>query len=72
MSKTIISFLEESVKKFRNKPFLYEARTGVDYSHLTYEEVQQKSEQLAAGLIDLGVNLEDRIALISEGKIIGL
>jgi long-chain acyl-CoA synthetase len=68
MSKTIISFLEESVNNFRHNPFLFEARTGVDYSHLTYEEVQQKSEQLAAGLIDLGVNLEDRIALISEGK----
>lgn len=68
MSKTIISFLEESVNKFRDNPFLYEARTGVDYSHLTYEEVQHKSKQLAAGLIDLGVNLEDRVALISEGK----
>ena len=68
MSKTIISFLEESVNKFRDNPFLYEARTGVDYSHLTYEEVQHKSKQIAAGLIDLGVNLEDRIALISEGK----
>ena len=68
MSKTIISFLEESVNKFRDNPFLYEARTGVDYSHLTYEEVQHKSKQIAAGLIDLGVNLEDRVALISEGK----
>ncbi len=68
MSKTIIAFLEESVNKFRNKPFLYEARNGVDYTHLTFEEVQEKSKQLAAGLIDLGVNLEDRVALISEGK----
>ena len=48
MSKTIISFLEESVNKFRDNPFLYEARTGVDYSHLTYEEVQHKSKQIAA------------------------
>ena len=68
MSKTIITYLEESVNKYRDNPFLYEARSGVDYSHLTYEEVQEKSKQLAAGLIDLGVNLEDRVALISEGK----
>lgn len=68
MSKTILSLLEESVNKFRGKSFLYEARYGVEYKHLTYEEVQEKSMQLAAGLIDLGVNSEDRIALLSEGK----
>lgn len=68
MSNTIISFLAEAVEKFRDKPFLYEARNGVDYTHLTYGEVQEKSKQLAAGLIDLGVKFEDRVALISEGK----
>jgi long-chain acyl-CoA synthetase len=68
MKKTIISFLEESVRKFRDNPFLYEARNGVGYSFITYKEVQEQSKQFAAGLIDLGVSFEDRIALMSEGK----
>lgn len=68
MNKTIVAFLQEAVDKFGNQPFLYEARQGVTYTYLTYAEVQQKSKQFAAGLIEKGVQAGDRIALISEGK----
>ena len=68
MNRTIISFLEESVKKYSDNPFLYEARNGVEYTYITYKELHEKSKQLAAGLIDIGVSFEDRIALMSEGK----
>lgn len=68
MSRTIIAFLQEAVDNFGSNPFLYEARKGVDYTHLTYKEVQEKAKQFAAGLIELGVEAGDRVALISEGK----
>lgn len=54
MSKTIISFLDEAVSKYGDRPFLYEAREGTNYTHLTYKEVQEKARRFAAGLIALG------------------
>ena len=68
MSKTIISFLNEAVEKYSERPFLYEARTGTDYTSLSYKEVQDKARQFAAGLMALGIEAGDRVALISEGK----
>ncbi len=68
MSKTIISFLNEAVEKYSECPFLYEARTGTDYTSLSYKEVQEKARLFAAGLIALGIQAGDRVALISEGK----
>ena len=68
MSKTIISFLDEAVSKYGDRPFLYEAREGTNYTHLTYKEVQEKARRFAAGLIALGIGAGDRVALISEGK----
>lgn len=68
MSKTLIQFLNESVDKFADSPFLYEAREGVKYTSLTYKELQTKVREFAAGLIALGVKQGDRVALISEGK----
>ncbi len=66
--RTILDFLNESVEKFADRPYLYEARKGAEYSYLTYKEVQEKSLQFAAGLIALGVKAGDSVALISEGK----
>ncbi len=68
MNKTIISFLNEAVEKYSERPFLYEARTGTDYTSLSYKEVQDKARQFAAGLMALGIEAGDRVALISEGK----
>ena len=68
MSKTLVQFLNEAVEKFADRPFLFEARKGVDYTHLTYKDVQTKAHEFAAGLIALGVQPGDRVALISEGK----
>src|SRR5690554_3741752 len=68
MGKTIIELLEESVSKYGDKPFLHEARYGEDYTSITYLDVQRESIRFAAGLIALGVDAGDRVALISEGK----
>ena len=66
--RTILDLLNESVEKFADRPYLYEARTGTDYTHLTYQQVQEKSMQFAAGLIAMGIQAGDSVALISEGK----
>lgn len=66
--KTILDLLNESVIKYGDRPYLYEARKGTEYTSLTYKEVQEQSLQFAAGLISLGIGAKDRIALISEGK----
>jgi long-chain acyl-CoA synthetase len=66
--RTILDFLNESVEKFGDRPYLYEARKGTEYSHLTYQQVREKSMQFAAGLIAMGIRAGDSVALISEGK----
>lgn len=68
MGKTIINLLEESVSKYGDKPYLHEARYGEEYSSLTYREVQKEAIRFAAGLMALGIEAGQRIALISEGK----
>ena len=68
MGKTIIELLEESVSKYGNLPYLHEARFGEDYTSITYSEVQKEAIRFAAGLIALGVEAGDRVALMSEGK----
>ncbi|WP_298649914.1 AMP-binding protein [uncultured Proteiniphilum sp.] len=66
--RTILDFLNESVEKYGDRPYLYEARKGTQYTSLTYTQVQEQSMQFAAGLITLGIEAGDRVALISEGK----
>ena len=60
--------MQEAVDNFGERPFLYESRKGVEYTHLTYSEVQERAMHFAAGLIEMGVAAGDRVALISEGK----
>ena len=65
--KTIIDLFEESVKKYSNNTFLWEKKTTV-FEPLTYEETKKQVYRLAAGLINLGVQPGDKIALLSEGR----
>ena len=64
--KTIINFFEESVKQFGDNIYMLEKREG-QYHGTTYREIQELSQQFAAGLISMGINKEDRIGLIAEG-----
>ncbi len=68
MGKTIITLLKESVKKYGELPYLYEARQGTEYTALTYAEVQEYAIRFAAGLMALGLRAGERVSLISEGK----
>ena len=68
MGKTIIELLNESVEKYGENPYLYEARHGIEYTSLTYKEVKEQSVRFAAGLMAMGIDADERIALMSEGK----
>jgi len=65
--KTIIDLLENSVQKYGNNPYLLEKRTD-RYEALTYRETRDEAYKVAAGLLALGVQKGDRIALISESR----
>lgn len=64
---TIIDLFEKSVSKYSNNPFLWEKKTD-KYESLSYQNVLEQTRILAAGLISLNVQKEDRIALLSEGR----
>jgi len=68
MGKTIITLLNESVTKYGELPYLYEARKATEYKALTYREVQEQVIRFAAGLMALGIQAGERVSLISEGK----
>lgn len=67
MRTTIIDLLNQSVDKYANNPFLWE-KTTTEFIPTTYLETRKQAHTLAAGLIQLGVQPGDRIALLSEGR----
>lgn len=67
MRPTIIEFLNASVEKYAQNPFLWEKVKSV-YEPTTYFETKQQAHVLAAGLIKIGVKPGDKIALLSEGR----
>ncbi len=67
MRTTIIDLLNQSVDKYANNPFLWE-KTTTEFIPTTYLETRKQAHTLAAGLIQLGVQSGDRIALLSEGR----
>ncbi len=65
--KTIIELLENSAKKFADNPYLLEKKTD-KYEAITYRETKEQAWKVAAGLLALGINKGDRIALLSESR----
>ena len=65
--QTIIDLFEESAAKFGNNIFLLEKK-NTGYEGCTYKEVLSMAYKFAAGLITLGIQKGDRIALLSEGR----
>ena len=65
--KTIIDLFEESIRKFGDNTFLWEKKTTV-FEPLTFKETKKQVYRLAAGLISLGINPGDKVALLSEGR----
>ena len=68
MGKTIIGLLNETVEKYGENPYLYEALHNIEYAALTFREVKELAIRFAAGLMAMGVEGGERVALMSEGK----
>ena len=58
--------LESSVKKFPDHPLLWE-KVGPAYVQLSYEDVSKYIHEFAAGLRSIGLNPEERVALLLDG-----
>ncbi|MCD7978507.1 MAG: AMP-binding protein [Tannerellaceae bacterium] len=67
MKKTLVDLFEESVKKYPENPFLWEKTTD-RFEPTTYTQVKEQVYELGAGLVALGVQQKENIALLSEGR----
>jgi long-chain acyl-CoA synthetase len=65
--KSLIDLFEESVAKYKQNPFMWEKLNG-QYQPTTYAQTREKVLRMAAGLLSMGVQKDDRIALLSEGR----
>ena len=65
--KTIIQLFEECVVKYNDSPFLWEKKTDC-FEPYTFVQTKEQVYRFAAGLIHLGVQRYDKIALLSEGR----
>ena len=65
--RTLVQLFEDCVSKYSENVFLLEKKNN-KYMGATFKEVHEKVLQFAAGLISLGIQKGDRIALISEGR----
>ena len=64
---TIIDLLNSSVEKYAKNPFLWEKLT-TEFTPTTYLETRTQAQEIAAGLLSLGVKNGEKIALLSEGR----
>ncbi len=67
MKKTLIDLFEQSVSQYANNPFLWEKTTD-RFEPTTYAAVRDQVYTLGAGLVSLGVQKGDHMALLSEGR----
>lgn len=65
--KTLIQFFEENVERYSDNPYMWEKRDS-DFKPTTYREMKELVYQFAAGMMTIGVNKGDRIALLAEGR----
>lgn len=67
MKNTLIDLFEDAVSKYPDNPFLWE-KTKDAFEPTTYTQVREQVYALGAGLMDLGVQKGDNMALLSEGR----
>ncbi|HNW59837.1 MAG TPA: AMP-binding protein [bacterium] len=65
--RTLPYLLEQSVEKYPDNILLWE-KIGNRYEGTTYSEARRQVYLFAAGLLSLGIQKGDRVALISEGR----
>lgn len=65
--KSLVQFFEENVEKFASNPYMWEKRDGA-FQPTTYGELKEQVYQFAAGMMTLGIQKGDRLALLAEGR----
>ncbi|MFW5656864.1 MAG: AMP-dependent synthetase/ligase [Bacteroidota bacterium] len=65
--RTLNYLFENSVAKFSDNVLLYE-KTNSEYSQFTYKEIQLRVHAFSAGLMQLGLEMGDRVSLLAEGS----
>lgn len=65
--KTLINLFEDCVVKYKDNVCLLEKKNN-QYYGTTFHEVHEKVHQFGAGLVALGVEKGDRIAMLVEGR----
>ena len=66
-NKSLVQLFERSVHSFPERVLLWEKKNR-QYEGMTYDQVYQRVCDTARGLLTLGVEKGDRVALISEGR----
>jgi long-chain acyl-CoA synthetase len=64
--RSIVELFEDSVKKYPNNVLLWE-KTGDLFEGTTYLKAREQVYKFSAGLVALGLQKGDRVALLSEG-----
>jgi len=67
MQRTLPRLLETSAERFPDNVLLLEKRAE-RYEGTTYREARERVHRFGAGLMDLGLQKGDRVALLSEGR----
>ncbi|MCQ2142926.1 MAG: AMP-binding protein [Bacteroidales bacterium] len=64
---TIIDFVEKYTRQYASHTFLREKVDGV-WEETSFERTRQEAYRLGAGLLSLGIEKGDKVALLSEGR----
>ncbi|MBQ9713078.1 MAG: AMP-binding protein, partial [Bacteroidales bacterium] len=64
---TIIDFVERYTRKYPNHVYLRE-KPADSWKEITFSQTREETYRIAAGLMALGVEKGDKIALLSEGR----
>ncbi|NOY36782.1 MAG: AMP-binding protein [Chlorobi bacterium] len=65
--QTIINFFEDSVSRFGENIYMWEKEEDA-YTGTTYNEIRNQVYRFATGLLSLGIQKGDRLALLAEGR----
>jgi len=65
--RTVLDMLRRSAKEYPDTLYVND-RDDEGWCGLTYRQVMEESRRVAAGLLDLGIQPGDRVALLSEGR----
>ena len=65
---TLISMLEDSIQHYGGKPALAHKPKGETYQDISYTELGESVDAFSNGLTALGVQKQDRVAILSENR----